>query len=276
MSVRFLHQAYGAAALMVVGLLFGSTAVSAPQPATLQTSDQMQRLITDVAREFIPHNYENEKHWGKTKDVVRGLYVKREGWQVKTHRTTKSVNHGTWTKYRIELLDPEQQFQVRLEHIRRLANNRLAFDIQCDARVRIFGRLAEWRQGVQLISLSAEADATVELTMQCDLATRFDSSTIPPALVFDPVVRHADLKIDDFRMRHISQLNGPLVKTLSASVREVLEDEIAHRRDKIVSQINRQIDKRRDKLRLSFGDLFAPHTPANHEKSAAQQATTTK
>ncbi len=198
---------------------------------------------------------------------MRGLYVKREGWQFKTHRTTKQVNHGTWTKYRVELLDPEQQFQVRLEHVRQLPNNRLAFDLLCEARVRTFGRLSEWQQGVQLISLSAEADATVELTIQCDLATRLDRSTIPPGLEFDPVVRQADLQIKDFRMRHISQLDGPLVKALSASVREVLEDEIEHRRAKLVAQINRQIDKRRDKLRLSFGELFAPAAEPGEQAS---------
>jgi hypothetical protein len=255
---RMFHAAGTLVVTSVLCVSLSAPLMSDERSDTLQVSEQLQRLITDITRETIPHDYENEKQWGKKKDAVRGLYIKREGLRIKTHRTTEAVNHGTWTKYRVELLDPEQYFQVRLQQVHALPNNRLAFDILCDARVRIFGRLSQWQQGIQLISLGAEADATVQVVLQCDLATRLDTSTIPPGLEFDPVVRQADLQIKDFRVRRISQVNGPLVKALSASVREMLEDEIEHRRAKLLAQINRQIDKRRDKLRLSLGELFAP------------------
>ena len=57
-------------------------------------------------------------------------------------------------------------------------------------------------------------------------------------------------------MRSISQFEGPLVKSLSASVRELLEDEIADRRQKLVVQLNRHIDKNRDRLHVSLSDLL--------------------
>ena len=210
-----------------------------------------------MVRGTIPHNYVDEKDWGKTKEVVRGLYIKREGLRIKTHRTRKSVNHGTWTRYQIDLIDPAQHFHIRLQQVRTLPNKRMAFEILCDAKVRVFGRLSQWQQGVQLVSLCAEADADVRLTLQGDLAARIDLTHAIPDLELDPVVRDADLYVKDFRMREISQLDGPFVKMLSASVREVLEDEITKRRTKLVAKINRQIDKNRDNLRLSVTELLA-------------------
>ncbi len=236
---------------------FGATTRGSEQTATLALNATFQQLVTELVRETIPHKYESEKGWGKTKEVVRGLYIKRDGLRFKTHRTRKAVNHGTWTRYRIDLLNPTEQFQVRLEQVRMLPNHRLAFDIICDVKVRTFGRLSQWQRGVQLVSLSAEADADLRLTMQCDLATRIDTTQTIPDLELDPVVRNADLYVKDFRMRRISQLDGPLVKKLSASVREVLENEIAKRRPKIVAKINRQIDKNRDHLRLSISELLS-------------------
>ena len=217
---------------------------------------RLQTLFTDLARQAIPHDYENEKAWGKTKEVVRGLYVKREGLRIKTHRTTKTVNHGTWKKYRIQLLDPEGQFQVRVANVRRLPNQHFVFDVVVDARVRIFGRLSQWERGVQLVSLSAEADADVQLAMQCDLATKLEIAGDSPGLTIDPTVQAADLQIRSFQMRHISQLDGPLVRTLSASIREVLEDEFEDRRERLPAQINRQLDKHRDQMHLSFKELL--------------------
>ena len=222
----------------------------------IPVNQDLQELITDLARQVIPHEYKDEKKWGKTKEVVGGLYVKREGLRIKTHRTRKNVNHGTWTKYRIQLLDPDRQLQVRLERVRQLPNQRLAFQIVCTARLRTFGRLSQWQRGVQLISISAEADAEVELTIQCELGIYFDLSSVPPDLVLDPVVQDADLLVRDFRMRRISQLRGPVVKQLSASVREVLEDVVERRRNKLVARVNQQLDKHKDKLRLSLRDAL--------------------
>ncbi len=249
------HQIVLGATLLLASL---STSAHCSEPAAvLAVSESFQKLVTTLVREAIPHNYQNEKKWGKTKEVVRGLYIKREGLRLKTHRTRKLVNHGTWTRYRIDLLDPIQQFQVRLENVRMLPNDRMAFDIICDVKVHTFGRLAQWQQGVQLVSLSADADADLRLTLQCDLAARINTSQAIPDLELDPVVRNAELYVKEFRLNRISQLHGPLVKKLSASVREVLEDEIAKRRPKLVVKINRQIDKNRDHLRLSISELLS-------------------
>lgn len=226
--------------------------VCADGSAPITVDDQLQSLITEISRQVIPHNYEDKKHWGQKKEVVRGLYVRREGLHIKTHRTTKSVNHGTWTRYEIQLLDPDQQLHIRLVNVRQLPNQRLAFDIVCDARLRILGQLANWQQGVQLICMSAEATADVRLAIGCDVSAQFDFSEIPPSLVIDPVVRTANLDIKSFRLNQLSRIDDALAHYLSASVRELAEREIARRNEKLLARVNRQLDKNRDKFRLSL------------------------
>ena len=241
--------------VLLLSLHAGSLALAADKTRGWEASEPFQQLITELVRGVIPHPYIDEKDWGHTKDVVSGLYIKREGLRIKTHRTRKAVNHGTWTRYRIDLLDPSQKFTIQLRQVRTLPNNHLGFSVVCDARLRIFGRLSQWQHGVQLISLSAEAESNVRLTMQCELSTEIDSTETIPSIELKPVVRDADLQISDFRLREISQLDGPLVRKLSSGVREVLEDEIAKRRTDVVAKINRQIDKNRDHLRLSISEF---------------------
>jgi hypothetical protein len=241
----------------ILSLMAGSLwAVEETGTSELEVDEGLQQLVTELALAFIPHTYEDNRKWGKTKEVFDGLHVRREGWRIKTHRRKKQVNHGTWTRYEVQLRNPDERFNIRLHNLRKLADGRAAVDIHCDARLRSFGRLSEWQYGVQLISLSAEADADVRLVMQCTFRVNLDLSHLPPEIVVDVHVDDADVTIRRFRMRRISQLSGPLVKQLSHEVREVLEDQIAKRQDKMVEKINQQIEKNEEKLRLSLTSVL--------------------
>ncbi len=250
-------------------LLVVSTIGASPTSATdlagstpIAVNGGLQRLITELSRTVIPDDYEDNRQWGKTKNVVNGLYVKREGLRIKTHRKRKPVNHGTWTRYRIQIVDSAHLFHVRLRNVRTLENGRIAFDIICEARLQVFGRMSQWQRGVQLVSLSAEAVSDVQLIIASDVATHLDLAAMPPDLVIDPVVRKADLRIREFHLKRLSRLEGPLVRQLSASVREVLEREIERRQDKLVQRINRQLDKHRDRFRLSLSKTLKSILPA--------------
>ncbi len=255
----------------LLGILLASaccTAEPTAPPEPIAVSPKFQLLITQLTKELIPHNYVDEKDWGQTKELVTGLYVKRDGLRLRTHRTRTAMNHGTWKRYRIDLVDPAREFRVQLENVRRQPDGRVACDVICDAKVRVFGRVSQWQRGVQLFSLSAEAEADVRVTLQCDLALQVDTKTSIPDVQLDPVVRNADLYFNDFRMREISQLDGPLVRNLSSSVREVAEQALAKRREKIVQKLNRQVAKNQDHLRLSITEMLdlaasQPPAPAN-------------
>ena len=233
-----------------------ATADGSPAPETFTPSDEFQQLLTRLAREQLPDKYEKSKNWGKTTRVFAGWKVEQEGLKVETHRRYKEVNDGAWQKYSIHLLNPDKKFEVRVENLRQ-QENRPICDVTVVAAVRVSGRHAQWENGVQLVSIGAEADAKLRLRAELAIGMKLDPSKFPPDVYFEPRVTKADLDILEFKIRRISHFGGPVVKSLSSSVREVLEDKIADDRPKLVQKLNKSLAKQDSKLRFSAADWLA-------------------
>ena len=230
-------------------------ATAAEQLASLQNSEGFQQLITAIVRDNIPHEFEEEDGWGETKEVWDGLKIWMDGLQIKTKRRKKKAKHGSWKRYRVRLVDPEQNFQIRIANISCLPQGRTQFDLQVDTKLDAFARLAQWERGIQLIALSANATAHVRFRATCSLGATLDPSTFPPDLVLDPVVHSAELELVKFRLIRVSQIGGSIAYELGKALREILEDQVSKQRRKLPEKINRQIDKNRDDLRFSIRDV---------------------
>lgn len=222
----------------------------------VELSAEFQALVAGLVRANLPDKFEDLRDWGQTKVLTTGLRVRREGLKLETKRKRKEVNDGTWKMYRLRVVDKDEQFQLWVENIRETESGRLAFDLTTIARLEAFGRWSVWERGVQLVSLSAEADARVRLRASCQLALRLDPSRLPPDVVLKPTVDRAELELLDFRLRRVSDLHGPLVRQLGRALEDVVEDKLTASRDRLPEKFNRQIDKQQDKLRFSLHDLL--------------------
>ncbi len=241
----------------------GQTVSEAPPLAEVEglkslppSSTGVQTLLTNIVRSQIPIDYQRDKDWGMTKEVTRGLRIRQEGLRITTKRRRKTVNHGTWKKYSIRLINPQESFRIRVENYVEQPNHRVAFDLVVDAKLDAIGRLSHWERGLQLISIGASAYSEVTLRVRCDVGLLLDPTHIPPDIVLDPKVVDANIEIKEFRLRELSDLKGPFAKVLSSSVREILEDAIASKRTRMVQKMNDKIDRSRDKLRLSFSEML--------------------
>ncbi|HUE72475.1 MAG TPA: hypothetical protein VMP01_16445 [Pirellulaceae bacterium] len=221
---------------------------------------EFQEFVTAIAREHLPDEYEKTKNWGHTKRVWAGVKVERDGLRVETRRRYRQVNDGAWQRYRIDLIQPEKHFQITVANIRQSENKILA-EITAVAKLHAFGRHSQWERGVQLFSISADATARVRLKADVEITTRLDATKIPPDLLLSPRVTSADLEILDFRLDRVSDLDGPLVKSLSSTVREILEDKLAEKRQKLVEKMNKSLAKREEKFRLSAKDAIGGPLP---------------
>jgi hypothetical protein len=239
---------------LIVIFIAGRTA-AADVPADTST-DGLHELLTSLVLSHIPHNYENTKHWGQTDERWDGLHLQLDHLKLKTKRRVKEVNHGTWKMYRIDLIDPQNQFHVRVENTHEVPGG-VGFDVIFTARLHLFGRMSKWVKGVQLFSISADGEAQVALRVACELKMGMDISKLPPDVLLSPQVTDADLQLIEFRILRISDVGGSVAKELGDSLRGVVEHELEDKRGKLVEKINQQIDKNRDKLRLSLHDLVA-------------------
>jgi len=241
-------------------------AAQVPAPATSETglavasrgaeeAREIEELVRGVVLKHLPHEYENTKQWGGTKQVWDGLRIWRDGLRIKTKRRKKAVNYGTWKRYRAWLIDPGEELRIDISPAQKLDRGRVAFRLSMVAQLGTFGRLSHWRRDIQLISVSANAKAKVRLTLDCELGSELDFTHLPPDVLVVPRVRAAQLDLLEFRLERLSDLSGPLAKELGESLHDVLQDEINQRRGKLVERINRQLENKQEDLRFSVREL---------------------
>jgi hypothetical protein len=230
--------------------------VALPETTIRESDGGLSELVTQLIKTHLPPEYEKKKNWGQTTEVFDGLHLKLDGVHLKTKRKKRTVNHGTWTMYRVRLSEPDQ-FTLRIHNLRALDDGRAGFDLEVYAPLELFGRLSEWQRGVQLFSLSADGNARVRLHATCALRMKIVSAkeSVFPDVAIEPEVISAQILLESFRLERISQLDGPLVKQLGREAREVIEDELTDRNTEIVTKINQQIAKKQDKLRLPLSEL---------------------
>lgn len=261
------------ASLVILGCV---ARTHAEEPETGFTpSDEFQAWVTDLVREQLPAEYEKSKNWGHTKRVVVGLDIEPDGLKIETRRRYKEVNDGTWTRYKVTPIEPEKHFAVRVEHIEQLTGNKVRVQLSAVSKVKLFGRMSQWERGVQLVSLSAEADAKVRVQGTVEIALQLDPTKFPPDVSLVPTVTAADAQIAEFKLQRVGKLDGPLVKSLSDETRDVLAAEIAERRPKLVESMNKQLAKKQDKLKFSLSDLlkseWGKYAPAELTGGAADR-----
>ena len=243
-----------AAAAMTAVLQYPAAAEEAAPSFT--PSEEFQQFITSIVRDTLPAKYEKTKNWGNTKRAFDGWKVEQDGLKIETRRRWKDANDGAWQKYSVRLIDPDEKLQIRIENMQEQPGGKVSFDLSADARLAVFGRQSQWESGVQLYSLSVEATARVRLEAHVEVGMRLDAAKFPPDVYLQPVVTSADLEIPDFRLTKVSHLEGPLVRSLSHRVREVLEEKVADDRKQLLASLNRQIAKNQHKLKFSPQDLL--------------------
>jgi len=225
-------------------------------PDSFTPSPEFQEWITGLVRQHLPEDYEKRKNWGHQAKSFDGVSIKVEDGRIKTHRKYEDKNDGQWQMYRVKLKDPAEKLDIQITNIRKLPDGKVGLDVTAIASLEVFGRQSQWEHGVQVYSISAEADARVRLWANVEVATNIDWSRLPPDISLNPQVTAAKFEIPEFRMRRIGQFEGPIVRSLSHSIREALEEKLADDNDKLVAKLNRAIDKQEKKMKLSLSDVM--------------------
>ncbi|MCE2791463.1 MAG: hypothetical protein LW697_03295 [Blastopirellula sp.] len=191
--------------------------------------------------------------WGRQAEQFTGVAWRRDpGGKLETKRQWTKVNDGIWRMYSAELIDPAQTFEVKLENLREQQPGIVAFDLSFIAALNLHGRQAQWIRGVQLYSFSAEGSARVRLRVGCELGSQLDLRQLPPVIQLKPVVRAAELRLDEFRIDRVSKLGGEFAQQLTAAVRGELDDQLQKKSGDLVEKLNRELQKNETKLKISL------------------------
>lgn len=223
-------------------------------PASVDASDQINRIVTRLALDAMPHTFTRDKDWGGQERRWDGLEIRRENGRLKTKRKWKMVNHGTWKKYSASLIDPTNEFSIEVKNLHQATNGKLAFDLHFASRLRFDARQAKWQKGLQLYSLSAEGHGKIRLVVSCEVATEVDITQFPPQLEFTPIVNSADIIVDEFRIDRVSKLGGEFAQQVTRAARKILDDEVAEKEIELVQKINTKLAEHQEDFRLSVGE----------------------
>lgn len=226
-------------------------------PVTEDASPEMAGWIRWLILQNLPPNYEDRKKWGKQKKIFDGWDFEREGFKIETRRKYKTVNHGTWTRYYMEWIEPVTALKIHLSPPMEVRPRTYLFRLEVESPIHLFGRLSRYQWDAQLISISADAEAYVKLWLDIELEVRLNPLELPPMIQFLPKATDGHIELTSFRMTRLSHFNGPVVKLLSHSLREMMEDKVAEYDDKLVEKVNKQLDKQQEKLKLSLQNWVA-------------------
>ena len=235
--------------ILLAGVVRGQ--VSEPNIAEpAKTDGDLDRLITKLVLESIPHTFTDTKKWGKQAERFDGFKRERDGLKLRVSKRKKMVNHGDWKKYSVSLRDAEEKFSIVVNDMRELPNNSVGFSVEFLADLDVSGRQSKWVKGVQLYSLSAKGHAQVRLRLAVELEVKTDRKTFPPDLLFVPRVTAADVHVDEFRIDRVGKAGGEFAQQLSRHVRPLLDEKIEEKEQGLVDKINKKLVAKQDRLRL--------------------------
>ena len=235
--------------------------LNAPAETGSIATPQLVAWLTAMVHDNLPPTYEDDRKWGQQKEVWDGVKLWRENGHFETKRRTKLVNAGTWTRYSIAVVDPEKHLHVAFNRLETRPDSRIAFEVTVECPLDVFGRLSQWARDVQIVSISANADAACRLTIDGTVQFQMNVLKLPPDIMIKPHVDHAHIELTYYRVRRISQVGGDFAKVLGNSLRGVVDEKLADMNAKLADKINKQIDKSSHRLSFSTQDWLRSKLP---------------
>ena len=242
---------FAIACLFVAGaaILFDAIPAKADNPSG-PTAEEISQITARLIAEAIPREYERSKDWGRTKSITTGLRSSGNFFKFDIHRRKSEVKHGVWKKYRVVLVEPEKNLAVRIDNLRDIGPGRTALTLSIAAKLHGWARAKMYDRGIHLIALEAEADASIRLSLDAEIALEpVPTTSWLPGVAIRPVITDARLTFDEFRLTRISDLRGSAARELGNGLRHLIEEELTG--PKLTAKLNRSIEKRGDRLKFT-------------------------
>jgi hypothetical protein len=241
--------------------VFARRALPAEPPPTTDASppvgESLSALAQRIVLDSLPKQFADQRDWGQTKKIVNGLHLKEEGDRLKIEKHTKEVKDGIWKQYRIDVVDPEHQLQIRIADLHQTDPGHSAFQILLSAKLHGQGRWEQWKDGIKLLNFNAEADSRIEARLDCEMAVDWKPGGVLGQLNIEPKVTGARLELVDFDLEKVSKIEGRTAHELGERLQNTLAKKLHAEEPKLVEKLNKAIQKRQDRLRFSPDDVVA-------------------
>jgi hypothetical protein len=221
------------------------------------TPGELNRLIDKIVLTAVPSRYTDDDQWGKTKTITAGVDLGMKGLFLRATRTTREVNHGTWKKFEIDRKPSQTPYTVTVSKLK--MNNDRQFQFSAEYRVPLSTQAhrRSFNRGVRLRSLSVDAQAIVQLSVECTV--NFDlvpgvTPADPKSVILDPVVDSGKLRLVEFNPAKISRLKGSTGRELGRDTERVVKQQLKKLQPGLTVSLNNQLAQQR--FRVPLNDLL--------------------
>jgi hypothetical protein len=256
-----MHGSYFLA--LVAGILFqGNSIPVVDRAAALGDSSpaDLSASFRGVMLTFVPTPlYEDHKHWGKQKEVARGLKWTGEGpdFHAEVQKTLK--NDGLWWRVKVTAPDVDRLLVFEISDVHKPELGKMTFRAFISFGTEIEYERQRWDAGKRLFSTSIRGRARVDLTLHCEAITHLeDKGKLLPDTVFRLHVTSSDFHYDDVVFEHVAGLGGEAAKLIGEAARANLRIWKPSLEQKLVDRANAAIVKAGDtkEVRVGIGKLF--------------------
>lgn len=244
-----------------------------------QETQQVLQWAADWVRLALPASYEGDKDWGDKKRVYAGVQLDFKDHRLTSKRRWRELNHGRWIKYSVDLHDPAQPERLTIDITRAWMDDqqRIHFDALIRSRLDWVLQQERWTLGTRLWSVTVRGTAEVQFRIVGNVGINFDWTRIPPDVVVSPEIESSQLTLQRLKVDRISKIGGEVAEAFGELAEHLLQEEYLPRQQtKITQRLNRQLDRRSDRLRFSASDWLTqswnrprPQQIPRHQSSAA-------
>ncbi|UUO05968.1 hypothetical protein M4951_21695 [Blastopirellula sp. J2-11] len=227
------------------------TLLLAAAPVYAEPNAFLSGVAKWIALENIPPTYSDDRKWGGQKDFTKGVKFRGSFKDFRVERRKKPENHGTWKRYHVQIIHPTDDIQVEVDSLD-VQGDKITTRLSVIVKVTAEAELQEWNRGVRLMGISAVADATIRMTLDCETKVKWNTLGLLISGELQPQVTAADLTMLQFELQRVGLANGQLIEKLGHELKDEVAEKIESYEPKLVEKANKTLDKEIAKGRLKF------------------------
>jgi len=226
-----------------------------PALAPNLSADALAGNLRTLMLQIIPTPlYEDDKHWGKQKEVTETKW-KGKGAQVHPEKVKELKNDGHWWKVLVVAPGLSDTFILNIRDLRQPEPGRLTFTAFLSLNTNVDYEKQNWHSGLRTWSGSGRARMRINLTLNCEVQSRLETTGgIIPDMVFRLRVLQSDLKYDNLVITHVAGLGGNMAQLVGDALHDSLKLWRPSLERKLLAKANAAIIKAADtkEVRLSL------------------------
>lgn len=231
---------------------------------------ELSKLIHKIVIKDLPKEFTDTSDWGRTVPIPPKLRLPNLRTKVKVG-DNEELPHGLWKKARLWLDEPAKDVAIKVRELRRLGDSK-SYRLGVDATLAFNGirEWQHWQKGLATFGASAQARATIMVSLDIDVALSLGAGKFPPELKIEPKVVESKLLLKEFDLLRVTPiyglgalLEGEKAKEIGNEFKGLIQTLLTAHEPTVRDQANRIIAQalKEGKGNISAGALFKALAP---------------